>query len=94
MLLMKESGDLHLKVIRYMVPAYIAVNYRYFSAYYPEITNLSEKNHDVYHAFKDGQFSVQISKNSSFGRIPVDQTSDFTVNKNTQNLGDSCWRKP
>ena len=65
--------------------AYDKVNYaRYLSAYFAEMTNLPEKNPGVYEAFKTGQFSVQMS---SFGRIPVDQTTEVTVNKDTQTPG-------
>ena len=85
------NWNLHLNAIRYMIPlcfAYDKVNYaRYLSAYYAEMTNLSEKKPDVYEAFQAGQFSVQISCNNPFGRIPVDQTTEVTVNKDTQTPG-------
>ena len=51
------------------------------------MTNLPEKNPCVYEAFKAGQFSVQMSSNNPFGRIPVDQTTEVTVNKDTQTPG-------
>ena len=34
--------------------------------------------------FRSGGFSVQMSEDNPFGRIPVDQTSEETVNKDTQ----------
>lgn len=37
--------------------------------------------------FKTGQFSVQLSNNNTFGRIPVDQAIEVTVNKDTQTPG-------
>ena len=51
------------------------------------MTNLPEQNADVYAAFKNGQFSVQISSNNPFGRIPVDQATEVTANKDTQTAG-------
>lgn len=51
------------------------------------MSNLPEKHPDVYKAFKTGQFSVQISNNNAFGRIPVDQAIEVTVNKDTQTPG-------
>ena len=44
----------------------------------------------MYEAFKASQFSVQpvqMSSNNPFGRIPVDQTTEVTVNKDTQTPG-------
>ncbi len=68
--------------------AYDKVNYaRYLSPYFAEMTNLPEKKPDVYEAFKAGQFSVQLSSNNPFGRIPVDQTTEVTINKDTQTPG-------
>ena len=85
------NWDLHLIAIRTMIPwcfAYDKVNYaRYLSAYFAQMTNLPENNPDVYRAFKEGQFPVQISSNNPFGRIPVDQTTEVTVNKDTQTPG-------
>ena len=67
---------------------YDKLNYvRYMSPYYAQMTNLPEKNPRVYEAFKAGQFSVQMSNNNHFGRIPVDQAADITVNKDTQTPG-------
>ena len=85
------NWNLHLNAIRSMFPwcfAYDKINYaRYLSPYIAEMTNLPAKKPDVYEAFKAGQFSVQMSCNNSFGRIPVDQTPEVTVNKDTQTPG-------
>ena len=51
------------------------------------MTNLQEKKPCVYEAFKAGQFSVQMSSNNPFGRISVDQTTEVTLNKDTQTPG-------
>ncbi|XP_030267556.1 uncharacterized protein LOC115578638 [Sparus aurata] len=88
-----REGDweLHLHAIRTMIPwcfAYDKMNYaRYLSPYFAQMTNLPEKYPSVYEAFKTGQFSVQLSNNNTFGRIPVDQTIEVTVNKVTQTPG-------
>ena len=85
------NWNLHLNAIRTMIPwcfAYDKVNYaRYLSAYYAQMTNVPEMYPCVYEAFKSGQFSVHISSNNLFGRIPVDQTTEVTVNQDTQTPG-------
>jgi len=49
------------------------------------MTNLGDKNPEVQKAFKEGSFSVQLASSNPSGRIPVDQTTEVTVNKDTQN---------
>ena len=67
---------------------YDKLNYaKYISPYYAQMTNLPEKIPRVHDTFKAGQFSVQLSNNNPFGRIPVDQATDVTVNKDTQTPG-------
>lgn len=44
---------------------------------------------DVHDHFLQGGFSVQIGKKNSYVRIPVDQTIEDTVNKDTQTPGGS-----
>ena len=82
---------LHLSAIRNMIPwcfAYDRFNYaRYLPAYYAEMTNLAANHPAVYQAFLGGSFSVQLSSHNTFGRIPVDQTTEVTVNKDTQTPG-------
>ena len=51
------------------------------------MTNLPEKDFLVYEAFEADQCSVQMSSNNPFGRIPVDQATEVTVNKDTQTPG-------
>ena len=87
----ESNWDLHLSVIRALIPwcfAYDKVNYAgYPSPNLAQMTNLPEKYPEVYKAFKTGQFSVQLSSNNPFGRLPVDQTTKVTVNKYTQTPG-------
>ena len=88
-----REGDwtLHLSCIRQMLPwcfAYDAINYaRYMSVYYSDMTSLQEEHPEVHEFMKTGGFSVQMSSNNTFGRIPVDQTVEERVNKDTQTTG-------
>ena len=74
-----------------MIPwcfAYDRLNYaRYLPAYYAEMTNLAASRPEIYQAFRDGNFSVQLTESNPFGRIPVDQTTEVTVNRDTQTVG-------
>ena len=85
------NWDLHLSAIRTLIPwcfAYDKVNYAcYLSPYLAEMTNLPDKNPEVYSAFKTGQFSVQLSSSNPFGQLPVNQTTEVMVNKDTQTPG-------
>ena len=69
---------LHLSCIRQMLPwcfAYDAINNaQYMSVYYSDMTSLQEEHPEVHEFMKTGGFSVQMSSNNTFGRIPVDQT--------------------
>ena len=82
---------LHLACIRQMLPwcfAYDNTNYaRYMSIYYNDMTSLP-KEHPQVHAFMEADgFSVQMSPDNAFGRIPVNQTIEETINKDTQMAG-------
>ena len=52
--------------------------------YYAEMTRSPENYPSVYEHFQDGGCSVQIGDHNPFGRIPVDETIEETVNKDTQ----------
>jgi len=85
------NWPLHLHAIRMMIPwcaAYDKVNYaRYLSIYRAQMTRLEEEHPDIYHHMMEGGFSVQQSSPNPFGRVPVDQTLEETVNKDTQTAG-------
>ena len=71
-----------------MVFAYDKVNYaRYLPVYYAQMTNLQAEHPEVHNSFMEGQFSVQLLERSPFGRIPVDLTTEVTVNKDTKTIG-------
>ena len=71
-----------------MIPwcfAYDHVNYgRYLASYLSEMSHLEKEHPDVLAYWRSGGFSVQIGPMNPFGRIPVDQTCEETVNRDTQ----------
>ena len=88
-----REGDwmLHLAAIRQMIPwcfAYDKLNYaRFLPYYYAMMSRLPIDYPDVHDHFMQGGFSVQIGKKNPYGRIPVDQTIEETVNKDNQTPG-------
>ncbi len=85
------NWDLHLHSIRELIPwcfAYHRVNYaRYLTPYFAQMTNLKDEHPEVEESFKAGWFSVQLSNSNTFGRLPVDQTTEVTVNRDTKTSG-------
>lgn len=83
--------DLHLSCINEIVPwcfAYDNINYaRYLSAYLHEMSHLPAQHLHTLEYLRSEGFSVQIGEDNPFGRIPVDQTYEETVNKDTQTSG-------
>ena len=57
------------------------------SAYYSDMTSLPDKHPEVSEFMRNGGFSVQISNENTFGRIPVDKKLEETVNKDAQTPG-------
>lgn len=51
------------------------------------MTRLPDTHPRVHEHMLEGGFSVQMSDTNTFGRIPVDQTIEETVNKDTQTAG-------
>lgn len=65
--------------------SYDAINYaRYMSAYYSDMTSLPDKHSEVQEFMRNGGFSVQLSNDNTFERIPIDQTLEETVNKDME----------
>ena len=82
-----RDGDwvLHLTSVLAMIPWCFDLNYaRYLPYYYAQMSQLHTTHPDVYAEFIQGGLSVQLGSNNPFGRIPVDQTIEKTVNKDTQ----------
>lgn len=86
-----REGDWNQNAIRCMIPwcfAYDKINYAmHLPAYYAEMSNLPSDHPEVYEAFYEGHCSVQLSGSNPFGRVPVDQATEMTVNKDTQTPG-------
>ena len=85
---------LHLASIRALIPwcfAYDRLNYaRYLPYYYAQMSQLASTHPEVFSEFMEGGFSVQMVQMDStnpFGRIPVDQRIEETINKDTQTAG-------
>lgn len=80
--------ELHLLAIRKVIPwcfAHDNLNYAcYLSVYVPEMSHLEEEHPEAFKYLKSGGFSVQIGEGNPFGKVPVDQASEETVNKDTE----------
>ena len=82
------NWQLHLSAIQVKISwcfAYDKVNYaRYLPVYYAQLSNLQTRPPGVFQAFLGGHLSVQLSNSNPFGRIPVDHTTEVTVNRHTE----------
>ena len=83
---------LHLASIHAMSPwcfAYDKLNYVLYLPYYlAQMSRLAIDHPDVHEQFMQGMgLSVQLGNSKPFGRIPVDQATEETVNKDTQTPG-------
>ena len=76
---------------------YDRLNYaRYLPYYYAQMSQLPTSSPDVHTEFMQGGFLFQLGSNHPFGRIPVDQTIEETVNNDTQMPGGprgSVWNQ-
>ena len=85
------NWSMHLSSVREIVPwcfAYDNVNYaRYLSAYLSEMSHLPEEHPDAFKYVSSGGRSVQLGNSNPVGRVPVDQTCEETINKDTQISG-------
>ena len=82
---------LHLHAIRAMIPWCLAYDKvtctRYLPVYLADMVNLQTDHAGVHQGLMAGHFSVQLSEGSTFGRLPVDQTTKVTINKDTKTAG-------
>ena len=80
--------DLLLECIRSIIPFTFAddhINYaRYFLALLGEMLSLEDYYPDIYERFKAGEFSAQLSDESSFSRCKTDKVIEMTLNKDTK----------
>ena len=74
-----------------MIPwcfAYDKVNYApCLPVYYADMVNLHDEHPGLHMYFQQGGFAVQLTNESPFVSIPVDQVVEETVNKDTQIAG-------
>ena len=60
---------------------------RYLSAYVSEMSHLEDEHPEAFKYLKSGGFSVLIGESNPFGKVPVDQACEQTVNKDMQTAG-------
>ena len=87
----KSGWQLQLACIRDMLPwafAYDRVNYsRYLSLYCCEMSCLSTTHPAANHVLHEGQFAVQRCRNTLFGQVATDQTTEQTVYRDMKTKG-------
>ena len=77
-----------LKAVSTWAFAHDRYNYsRYLLVFIGDMLELPNSHPEVYRAFEAGGFSVQLSKNNSFGRNESDKTIENTINKDTKTPG-------
>ena len=68
--------------------AYYNFNYaRYLTPFLGETLNLQVEHPEVYNAFVQGNFSVQLNEENTFGRMEADKDMETTINKDTKTPG-------
>ena len=78
------NWSMQLFSLRGIVPwcfTYDNINY---ARYLTEMFHLPEGHPDAFKYISSGGLSVQLSNSNPFGRVPVDQTCEETVNKDTR----------
>ena len=87
----EKDWTLHLISISNLIPwcfAYNRINYaKYLPWYLLQMINLPTTHPDAHEYLADGNFATQIGKDTPFGCIPMDQTIEETINKDTQTPG-------
>lgn len=85
------NWELHLSIVRKIIPwcfAHDNLSYaHYLSRYVSEVSHLEEENPEAFKYLKSGGLSVQIGEGNLFGKVPVDQACEETVNKDRQMAG-------
>lgn len=84
------NWSLHLAHIQNIIPWCFAMDKTDYSrclpVYFNHMSHLEQSSPDLYSHFEKGGFSAQPPRNP-FGTIPIDQTLEETVNKDTQTSG-------
>ena len=88
-----REGDwrLHLQSIKAMIPwffAYDHTNYaRYLPVYLLHMLALKDTHPEAHKMLSEGEFGVQRTSSHGFSQLPVDQTIEQTLNRNTKTKG-------
>ena len=87
----KGNWELHLECIKAVLPwffAYDHTNYaRYLPVYLVHMLELPDTHPDAYSMLSQGDFGVQRTISHGFSQLPVDQTIELTLNRNTKTKG-------
>lgn len=85
------SWELYLSCVEEVIPWTFAYNRhhyaKYLVPYIADMRALPEVMPDVYAAFVQGHFSVQMSKNNPFGQNEADKTIENTINRDCKTSG-------
>ena len=85
------NWTLNLASMRAMIPCFFAYDHANYARYLPwyliNMQNLEVSHLGISQYLNNGGFSVQLSSENPFGKIPMDQTIEETVNKDTQTPG-------
>ena len=87
----ESNWDLHLSCVRDILSwvfAYDHTNYsRSLPLYWSQMINLETTHPEAHAQLSSGAFAVQRSSTNGFGKIPVDQTIESTLNRATKTKG-------
>ena len=85
------NWELHLECIKAVLPwffAYDHTNYaRFLPAYLVHMLELPDTHPEAYSMLSQGDFGVQCTTSHGFSQLPVDQTIEQTLNRNTKTKG-------
>ena len=85
------NWKLHLNCVKDMLPWFFAYDHTNYSRYLPvyllHMFSIEDTNPEAHKILEDGVFSVQRTREHGFSRLPVDQTIEQTLNKNTKTKG-------
>ena len=85
------NWQLHLACLQGIMPwffAYDRTNYaRFTPVYWCQMQLLSHTHPEAHQKLSEGEFAVQMSNTNGFGQIPVDQTIEETINRDSKVKG-------
>ena len=85
------NWDLYLETIRSTLPWFFAHDRKNYSRYWPvhyyHVPFLNISHPEIYRAFQNGHFLIQLSASSPFARMEMDKVIETTINKDTKTPG-------